>query len=158
MFKTKSKIHNLLAFLFVFAFVFSAAAQQQQMPEREVRTDFSDEELEMFAEAAQEVQVIQQQNQQNMVEAIEGEGLTVEEFNQMFEAMQNPEAEMEATAEEEEAFDNAMQAINRVQEEGDREVQEAIEGAGLSYQEYEEIMMAYQQDPEIQQRVNELMR
>jgi len=164
MFITKGKISNMLSIITVFAvaiclFGGNAYAQMPQQPQQqEVRTDFTDEELEKFVEAAQEVMTIQQQIQQEMMAGIESEGLTVDEFNQMFEAMQDPEIEVEATPEEQEAFDNAMEIVNEVQQSAEQEVGEAVEDAGLNFEKYDQIMMAYQQDPEIQERINELMQ
>ncbi len=163
MFNTKSKIKNVSSVIAVFAVIFCLFSdniygqEPIRLERQEARTDFTDEELEMFVKAAQDVMAIQQKTNHEMVEGIEGEGLTVEEFNHMFNAMQDPQAEMEATEEEKQAFDRALQKVSEVQEAADEEVTQAIEDAGLQYQEYEEIMTAYQQDPEVQQRVNEML-
>ncbi len=164
MFKLKKKVNSVSVIISVFAIAFcflagNVYAQMPQQPQQqEVRTDFTDEELEKFVTAAQEVMAIQQQTSQQVHESIEEEGLTVQEFQQMFQAMQDPQTEFEATAEEEQAFDNAMQKVSEIQQGADERSMQAVEDAGLSYQEYEEIMTAYQQSPEVQQRVNELMQ
>lgn len=163
---SKNRTNNILSILATFAItlcvfsnnIYAQQQQQFQQQQEEVRTDFSEEKLQNFVEVAQNVMIVQQESQQNMVSGIEDEGLTVEEFNQMFESMQNPETEVEATAEEQEAFDKAMENVNVVQQEADEDIIEIIEEGGLTQQEYEEIMMAYQQDPELQQKVNELMQ
>ena len=164
MYILKSKISNVIAIVSIFAVsiclfsndAFAQAPQQQQ--EQEVRTDFDDEELEGFAEIAQEVQMVQQQHQQEINNAIEEEGISVERFNEMFQAMQNPEVALEATPEEEEAFDEAMAKVYEAEEALEEKVAETVEEGGLTMEEYNEIMTAYQQDPEIQERINELLR
>ena len=164
MFKLKSKINRTLMIFSILAVAFcfisgNAYAQMPQQPQQqEVRTDFTDDELGKFVEAAQKVMAIQQQINHDVTEGIESEGLTVEQFQNMFNAMQDPQRELDATEEEQQAFDRAMQKVNDVQQEADTKVMQAVEDAGLSNQEYEEIMTAYQQDPEVQQRVNALLQ
>ncbi len=163
MFITQSKIRSASSFIAVFAVIFCLFANNVygqepiRLERQEARTDFTDQELEMFVKAAQDVMAIQQQTNHEMVEGIEGEGLTVEEFNHMFNAMQDPQTEIDATEEEKQAFDRALQKVSEVQEAADEQVMQAVEDAGLQYHEYEEIMTAYQQDPEVQQRVNEML-
>jgi len=162
--KKESLRKNLLKVFSLFIVVsiatsFVCAQQQhmQQPAQQEIETDFSDNELEKFAEAAQEAQMVQQENQQEMMQAIEDEGITVQEFNQIFEATQNPEVDADITPEQEQAFNTAMQKINELQHEGDESIIEAIEDTGLTFEKYEQIMNAYRQDPEIQERVNQYL-
>ncbi len=163
MFTSKGKIKDLSMIISVFTVIFCLLSgniygqEPVRLERQETRTDYSDEELQMFVTAAQDVMAIQQQSQHEMVAEIEEEGLTIEEFNQIFNAMQDPQAEVEATEEERQSFDRAMQRVNDLQVKTDEKIMGAIEESGLDYEEYEEIMTAYQQDPELQQRINEML-
>jgi hypothetical protein len=64
--------------------------QQQQMPDLPSNSDVSDEEIEMVASAINELGPIQVEAQEKMQEAVEGEDITFERFQQMMMAMQNP--------------------------------------------------------------------
>ena len=120
---------------------------------------FSDEELENFAAAVTQVINLQQQGQTEMIEAIEENDLTVERFNEInMQAQQMPLEDVEASDEEMEAFQNANQAVERVQMQLEEVLIGTIEEEGLTIEKYEEIMGEYQQNPELQQRIQELMQ
>lgn len=120
--------------------------------------DFSDEELEGFANAVTQVMNIQQQGQMQMIEQIEGHDMTVERFNAMYMQMQQAGIdEVEGTDEEKESFVKVTEEIESIQMELETVIVSTIEEEGLSIEKYEEIMMAYQQDPELQQRIQMLM-
>ncbi len=140
----------MLSFLFV-----SSAAFAQQPPAQET-PDYSDEELENFVEAALEVMPLQQESQALMIDEIEEHGLTVETFNTILEARQKG-VDAEVTEEEMEAFETALLAIQAIELEYNDKIVEEIEDAGITPAKYEEIMAFYQQDPELQMRVNQIM-
>ena len=130
--------------------------QEQQQP---VRADFSNEELEKFVDVYVQVIEIQQENETVMLKAIEEENLEVNRFQEILNAQQQQQsaADINATAEEMAAFNNAAQKIIAVQQEANTEMQQLIE-QDLGLETYEQIVLAYQQSPEVQQRVNELLQ
>ncbi len=135
-------------------FIFVAAIAAKANP-----GGFSDEELEKFANAVTQVINLQQQGQTEMIEAIEDNDLTVQRFNEInMQAQQMPLEEVEATDEEMENFENANQAVERVQMQLEEILIGTIEEEGLTLEKYEEIMTEYQQNPELQQRIQELMQ
>jgi len=119
---------------------------------------FSDEMLQNFANAVVQVISIQQQGQNEMIEAIEETDMTVQRFNEInMQAQQMPLEDIEASEEELENFQKANEAVEEVQIELEEILIGTIEEEGLSIEKYEEIMAEYQQNPELQQRVQELM-
>ncbi|MFP4133631.1 MAG: DUF4168 domain-containing protein [Halothece sp.] len=137
------------------------APDQQQMPATPEGSsiDVDQEELERFADAFRVVQRIQEESRQEMAEAIEQEGLTIEEYNQMFRQQQQPEAEeSEMSSEKQEQFQQADNRISEIEEEAQNEIESAITDKGMEMQRFEEIWVSIQQDPELQQEVQEILQ
>ena len=136
--------------------------QEQVIPpnqqEQGVREDFSDDELQKFVSAATKVQEVQQVRQQEMISAIEEEDLDVQRFNEIMAAQQGQAQNTDISDEEMEAFNLAMQKVMEKQEKLQTEVEETIEKEGISTDTYEEIMIAYQQSPKVQEKVTKLLQ
>jgi len=135
------------------AFVFLAATPVKANP-----GGFSDDELQQFANAVVQVISIQQEGQTEMIAAIEEHDMTVQRFNEInMQAQQMPLEDVEATEEELENFEKASATVEEVQIELEDVLIGTIEEEGLSLEKYEEIMAEYQQNPELQQRIQEMM-
>ncbi|AHM60816.1 hypothetical protein D770_12810 [Flammeovirgaceae bacterium 311] len=168
-----SKVGDVLGKKFIYSLCFllfmagatmaqTTQPQQQQEPmqqEQPVRDDFSDAELEKFADVYVQVVEIQQQSEGEMLKAIEDENLDINRFNEILQAQQQQQsaADINATAEEMASFNNAAQKIMGVQKETETEMQQVIE-QDLGVETYQQIIIAYQQSPDVQQKVNELLQ
>lgn len=142
------------SFLFVFITITSCLAQQ---PQREIREDFSEDELESFVDAYEEVLEIQKESEERMKEAIEKENLTMERFNEILTAQQDPTSDSEETEEEMAAFNNAAQAIIKERQDTETKVVSAIENEGIDINTYQEIMLAYQYSPKVKKQLDDLL-
>jgi competence protein ComGC len=147
---------SMVVMLLISSFVI--AQQPQQQPQQEVREDFTDEELTSFVKAHEKVIEIQQKSQEKMINAIEKEGLSVEKFNELIESQQDPDKEVDASAEELASFNNAAQQIMQERQKIEVGVVSSIEDEGLDIDTYQAIIVAYQQSPEVQGRINELLQ
>ena len=63
----------------------------------------------------------------------------------------------DVTEEEMEAFETALLAIQAIELEYNEKIVEEIDDTEITPEKYEEIMAYYQQDPELQVRVNQVM-
>ena len=145
-----------------FFFSINAMAQvpmQEGQQQQEVNTDFSDEELEDFVAVYVKASEIQQENETAMMQAIEEEDLELQRFNEILTARQNQESvqDIDATVEELAAFNKAAEKIMQVQQEAQTEINKLIEDE-IGAEKYQQIAIAYQQSPEIQQKVNEMLQ
>ena len=151
----------IFSFLAIFFFAFTAMAQQMPMqgqPQQQVNTDFSEQELEQFVVVFKKANEIQQKNETVMVQAIEEEELELERFNEILVARQQQQSaeDIDASAEEMAAFNQAAEKIMQVQQDAQAEIQQVIEDE-LGMEKYQEIVMAYQQDSDIQEKVNQML-
>lgn len=159
--KTKQFAHPVLSIaviaILLAAPLTAAWAQEpaQQQPSVEMREDFSDNELKSFVKANEKVTVIQAEAEQKMIKAIEGEGLTVERFNQILEQQKDPSRASETSVEELQSFNNAAQVILEENTRIEKQMTSTIEEEGIDIETYKQILVAYQQSPEVQSRVNE---
>ncbi len=145
----KEKVYSMMAFLLMVLFAGPLTAGSD---------DFSDDELKKFANSIMQVMTIQQQGQAQMVAQIEDVGLTIERFNElMTQAQELPLEEIVNSEEELEKFLKANERLEAIQVEMEEVLIASIEGEGLTLEKYEEIVTAYQQSPELQQRVMELL-
>lgn len=135
-----------------------AAAQQTPQPSTSIREDFSDDELKSFVKANEKVMAIQIEAEQNMIKAIEDEGLTVDRFHQILDEQRDPQRGTETSAEELKSFNNAAKVILEENAKVEEEMATTIEEQGIDIETYKQIMLAYQQNPGIQSRVNGLVR
>lgn len=140
------------------------AQQQQQpgqMPQGQSQTEvpnISDEELKQFAAIAQELQVINQASQQEMMAAIEAEGMKVDRYTQIQQAQQNPSQESDATAEEMKTFEAANKKLQEVQMGAQEKMTKKLEDAGLSEEWYQQTAMAIQSNQELMMRFQQLQQ
>lgn len=155
--KNTCYVRYSVIFSMLFTFIFSSAFAQQEGAAPEVREDFSDDELSSFVDAYEGVMLIQQESEQKMLDAIESEDLTMERFNEVLAMQQDPSKEVDATADEMASFNNAAQAIIKERQDAETKVISVIEGEGLDIETYQEIMMAYQYSPVVQEKLNKLL-
>lgn len=146
----------VFGFTAVQAQVNQVPAQMQQ--QQQATPDISDKELQKFANAFQEVQVENQKIQQKMIAEIQEEGMEVQRFSEIQQAQQNPNQEVEMTAEEEKAIENLMPKLQTIQQESQTVMQEKIKSAGLTMNRYQEIAQMIQQSPELQQKLQSMMQ
>ncbi len=118
----------------------------------------SDEELNKFAEAYQQVRMINQSSQQKMMKAVTNEDLTVERFNLINQANQDPNKDVEATTAELEKYDAALEAVENIQAKVQSQLETKIKDSGLSLERFQQIANKMRQDKELQQRLAGLMQ
>ncbi|MBR9998134.1 MAG: DUF4168 domain-containing protein [Cyclobacteriaceae bacterium] len=56
-----------------------------------------------------------------------------------------------------EKFNKATEKVMEIQEETNAEVENAIEDSGINLEKYKEMMLAYQQSPEVQAKVHQIL-
>ncbi len=141
--------------VFFFLSISGIFAQLPQQPGQPV--EISDAELLQFASAYTKIQLIDQQLQQKMLAAVQDEGIEVQKFNEILNAEQNANQKVDATEEELEKFAAAHKAVERIQNQAQQDMQNVITDNKLTVTRYQEIIMAVQTDPELQQKLQKLL-
>ncbi len=146
-----------------------APQQNQQSPQQGQRVpnakqpameveEVSDEELQKFMTASQEVQAFSQQVQQQMISALEEQGMQPQRYGEIQQSQQNPGSGSDATSEEMQKFQKASQEVQKLQSQAQQQLQEKLSEAGFTQRRYQEISMMVQSDPELQQKFQSLQQ
>lgn len=143
----------------ILVFSLSLTAAFAQMPQQvEPAADVSDNEMEQFAAAFQGIQQIDQELQPELVKAVQEEGIEVQRFNEIMNAQQDPNQEMDADEAELQKFASASREIEEIQTRAQKEMEEVVTKSGLGLERYQAIMAALQSDAELQQRLQQMMQ
>lgn len=131
---------------------------QMQQPAPDV--DVSESELETFTDAIVSAQEIQIESQREMIGIVEDEGMDVETYNKIAQAVQMGQSpdETDISEEDMEKFESVSEDIEQVQSEVQQKMSSAVEDAGMDMERFQEINMAVRQDTELQRRVQEKMQ
>ena len=152
------KIASLLV-IFMLMGSMSAIAQTQPMPQQpKVEVEVDNQELAKFAEAYQGLRMVNQEAQQKMITVVEDEGFEIQRFNEMYQTSMNPNKELDASAEEMKKYKATVQKIEGMQGEFQEKMEEVITDQGFTMERYEKLAMALQTDPEMQQRLQEMLQ
>jgi hypothetical protein len=131
------------------------SAQQQMMPQQQQQKNYSEDEIDLFAEAVIGVLPIQQEAEQKMVSEIEEQGMELDQFNQIARQMQQG-VESEGVQEDDmQAFQSISEEIQGIQMETQQEVNQVITETGISPAMYQEMIAAYSSNPQIKQKVDQ---
>ncbi len=147
---------TIAIFLLSTGMLFAQVQQQQpQMPDLPTSSDVSDEEIEQIASTIGELEPIQVKAQEKIGAALEEEGISLERFQQMMMAMQNPQMadQVEITDEEMSIIQSMQPKLMEIQGEAEQEMSAKMEENGLTMQRYRMVVMGAQQDPELMERL-----
>lgn len=156
----KSLTIATVAILLSTASLFAQVQQQApQTPDLPTSSDVSDDEIAKLVSTIVDLEPIQIHAQEQIQEALESEDISIERFQQMMMAMQNPQLadEINITEEEMAKLETIQPALIEIQGEADREMVEKIEENGFTMERYRSIVMAAQQDAELMARIEALL-
>ncbi|MEX0680337.1 MAG: DUF4168 domain-containing protein [Balneolales bacterium] len=149
------------AFLFIFTAV-SAQGQFQQVPpdQAEEIPEVTDDELQVFVDASMQAQQIQMESQMEMIAIVEEEGLDVETYNEILQSRQMGQSddEIEVESEEIEKFETASELVGAIEQEMEGKLISAIEEEGLELDRFQQIFVAIQSSPELQQKMQQMIQ
>lgn len=150
----------LIVVLFTTGSVIAQVQQQApQMPDLPTSSEVSDEEITQVVSTIIDLEPIQLKTQTQIEEALEEEDLTIERFQQMMMAMQNPQMadQVDISEEEMSKLQTLQPTLIDIQGEADREMVSTIEDNGLTMERYRSIVMGAQQDPSLMERIENLL-
>ena len=157
--KSQSIATGIMAVVFAL-FAIPAHAQFEMPQEAPPQIEVSDEELELFIDASMNAQTVQMQSQQEMIAIVDEEGIEVNTYNEIMQAQQMGQSPEDIGVSESdlEKFERASEKIQEVEVRMERDLAQAVEDEGMEMERFQEINMAIQQDPELQQRAQQLIQ
>ena len=151
---------RLLIATFAIALTAGIGFTQDMFPgEAPAQIEVGDTELMQFVDALHQVEKVQIATQQDMLAVLDDQGISTERFNELYQAEHSPEFELDQplSAEEENRYRVAEQELQTIQQDAQVQMSHAVEGEGLGVERFNEIYVALTQDPELQQRVRQLV-
>lgn len=155
------RLKGLIIFPIVCLTLFFSSLMAQSLPPAENTTpqqEVSDKDLALFVEIYKKVQQENEKMQQEMMTMVEEGGMTVERFNEVYQAQMQPEAAQDISEKEQEQMTEIMSEIQTSQVAFQEKVAEIIEDNGMSVEKYEAVFMELQQNQELQVKFGELMQ
>lgn len=128
-----------------------------EAPPQQIEIEVSDAELESFAGAMGALQEIQFAAQTEVNELVENSTIDTARFNEIHNALNNPEFDMPADITEEErgTYDQVIGTIGEIEREMQADIQDVVVDAGLEVERFNEIAMAVQSDPGLFERLQQ---
>ncbi|MEL4897536.1 DUF4168 domain-containing protein [Crocosphaera sp. Alani8] len=114
----------------------------------------SQPELEKFAKAISELRVIDDETRLKMIEAVQSNGMSPEEF---MEIGKQEESERNLSEEQQVQFNKALEAVRNLNEEDRQKKRVAVEEAGLKISRFNEIAKIVEKDSDLQKKVVEIL-
>ena len=114
--------------------------------------DVSDQQVDQFVSALQDVQKIQEESQPKMIKAIEDEGLEPQQFVQAAQAMQQGQ-ETGLNEDDQKKFDSVQQKVMSIQVEANNEIETRIKEKNLTLDQFNQIYLSFQQKPALNERI-----
>ena len=129
---------------------------QKQAPNIEV----SDSELESFANLQEDLISIRKGAREKMINAIEDKGIELQKFNKISKQMRNAKSmeDIDASKSEVQKVQEASRSVRQIQQSIQQEQQKLINEQEMTVERFQKIQQATMQDPELQQRVREMMK
>jgi hypothetical protein len=151
-------ILTIKAFFFATTFLLATPALSGQpvFPHADtIKPSYSDQELRQFVNAVAKVMTIQEEGQMLMIMTIQENELSLDRFNEMImEAQVNGPENVTATSEEMIAFHKSLSEVQTLQMQLQELMVEAITEEGLQIDQYQGIMQAYEDNPEIKEKID----
>lgn len=140
----------------IFCFTMVGAATFAQAPAQE-KVEVSDAELGKIANAFKGIQQVNVQAQQEMVKTVGENGFELERFNELYEASQSPDKNVEASDEEKEKFGVVMNEMQKKQATFQKQIEDVIVKEGITLERYQQVAMVLQSDRQLQQRLQAIL-
>ena len=125
----------------------------------EPATNITDADVEKFLDAVEQVQYVNQVAQEEMMAAIESEGMSLVRFSQIQEKLVNSDAPVDPiSVEEENQLDRIDAKMQELEPELERQSIEAIETTGMTPERYEALSLGIQADSSLTAKAQIMMQ
>ncbi|MGV0025609.1 DUF4168 domain-containing protein [Phormidesmis priestleyi] len=120
----------------------------------------SKDEVQKFAGAIKQILVINKTSEQQAVQAIQGEGLTPQRFDEIYKTQANPKATptSQIQPKERQSYDRVVVKLVSIQKDSQAKMEKAVQDQGLNVQRFNQIFEAIQKNPQLKQEVQQLIR
>ncbi|MDX1544360.1 MAG: DUF4168 domain-containing protein [Christiangramia sp.] len=152
-----TKLFSSLLLVFIMGSA-TVMAQTPTMPQPQENIEVSDAELTEFAQVFQKMRVVNQEAQQEMIEVVQDEDFELQRFNEIHQAKIDPEKEVETTEKEEKRYELVVAELESIQPKFQKKMEDLVKESDLTMERYQQLAMALRTDPQLQQRLQAIMK
>lgn len=136
----------------------SVASQdvQQQQPITMPTKEITDAEIKKLSKILNQLQQLNMQSQQIMMQTVENQGLPVQRFMEIQQGGNDPEIVKTITEDEKKKYQSAITELGKVQIEMRKKMENVLKKEGVTMQEYQQMMIALQTNPQAQQKLMQM--
>ena len=123
-------------------------------------TSVSKEEVQKFASAIKQILAINRASESEAVQAIKGEGLTEQRFDEIYKSQRDPKATPTAQIQpkERQGYDRVVTKLVQIQKDSDAKMEKAVQAQGLDVPRFNQIFEAAQKNPQLRQEIQTLVQ
>jgi hypothetical protein len=120
----------------------------------------SQEELKKFAATIKKLLVINQDMENQMVQAVQKTGLSEQRFSDIHQAKKNPSAKPtpQVTPKEEQSYSQAVAQLTQIQKDAQTKMDQAVQSEGLGTERFNQIFSMVQKNPDLKQELRKLIQ
>lgn len=148
-----------VAILAVLFLIFIVPLTAQSKDNGSDTPSFKESELKKFARVMEDVQTVQTDSNQKIEDAFSDSSMSKERFNTLYSARQNEDKQKaeDESKEETQEFNELAKQIQTIQQESQKEMVEKVREHEMTVQKFNQIVQAMRQNPELGQRIQQLM-
>ncbi|MDN5291294.1 MAG: hypothetical protein PWQ06_1533 [Anaerophaga sp.] len=150
----KKKVASLMM-VAMFLTTGNVFAQQDMLQQQQQQKEYSDEEIDLFANALVKALPVQREAEKKMIKEIEEQGMELNQFNTIARQMQQGSQPQGVSEEDMETFKSISEEIQKIQMDTQQKVNKIVTDAGISPALYQEMIGAYSTNPKIKQKVDQ---
>jgi len=112
-------------------------------------------ELQQFTQAIKQLRKVEMEMQQKMAEALKGEGLSPQRFQEIGQRQENADSPLTAdiSPKDQQKFEKALAKINQIQQDAVPKQNRAVRLQGLTLERFNQIGRAIEQNPSLKRRL-----
>ncbi len=117
-------------------------------------------ETRQFANAIKQVLAISRESESQASQAIRGEGLTEQRFDEIFQSQRNPQQKPSkpVDANEKQKYDRVLAKLVQLSKDNDAKVETAVKKEGLNMPRFNQLVQAVRANPQLRQQVQQMIR
>jgi hypothetical protein len=160
------KVAIMMAFLSFFSVAMFSCGNKKEasndpkdvLKDFDVNGDISDDVLRYLIEVDETLQPIIGSSNQERMTLLEGYGISIQEFNEMYMKFQNPLEESDAPEEESAMFKTLMKAFETIEQKAIKEYEDKIVESGFTLDQYKGLVERINKEPELMQRIQDIFK
>ncbi len=132
---------------------------QSSPPSSSTQSPVGDEDLKKFVGAAKKLEVISKERNTLVAQAVQKEGLSMDRFREIYMAKQsNGKPATQVSGDEQQKYDRAVSQLVQIQKETQTKMGTAVQSEGLEVPRFLQILEAIQKNPDLQKKIEQILK